>query len=212
MTEYRRAHVPGATWFFTVNLAERRGNRLLVDQIDALRRSFRYVTERRPFRLDAVVVLPDHLHCIWTLLPGDTDFSMRWNLLKGRFSHVIEKGERISQSREKRRERGLWQRRFWEHLLGPHKGRDPGNNDGSPYLIPRNPLRSFRATCYIRMRSIVQSLSLSLNNPTQENWIDPTFFREHTERDGSSSGTGADSARRHQDPRSIGGRGIRGHA
>jgi len=105
MTEYRRAHVPGATWFFTVNLAERRGNRLLVDQIDALRRSFRYVTERRPFRLDAVVVLPDHLHCIWTLPPGDTDFSMRWNLLKGHVSRAIEKGERISQSREKRRER-----------------------------------------------------------------------------------------------------------
>ena len=91
--------------------------RLLVDQIDALRWSFRYVTERRPFRLDAVVVLPDHLHCIWTLPPGDTDFSMRWNLLKGHFSRAIEKGERISQSREKRRERGLWQRRFWEHLL-----------------------------------------------------------------------------------------------
>jgi putative transposase len=77
MTEYRRAHVPGATWFFTVNLTERWGNRLLVDQIDALRWSFRYVTERRPFRLDAVMVLPDRLHCIWTLPPGDTDFSMR---------------------------------------------------------------------------------------------------------------------------------------
>ncbi len=117
MTEFRRAHVPGETWFFTVNLAGRRGNRLLVDQIVALRRSFRYVTERRPFRLDAVVVLPDHLHCIWTLLPGDTDFSMRWNVLKGHFSRAIVKGERISQSRAKRREQGLRQRRFWEHLL-----------------------------------------------------------------------------------------------
>ena len=67
--------------------------------------------------MDAVVVLPDHLHAIWTLPPGDTDFSMRWNLLKGHFSRAIETGERISASREKRRERGLWQRRFWEHLL-----------------------------------------------------------------------------------------------
>lgn len=114
MTEYRRAHVPGATWFFTVNLAQRRGNRLLVQHIDDLRRAFRYVREKHPFRSDAVVVLPDHLHCIWTLPPGDADFSMRWNLVKGHFSRAVEKGERISQSREKRRERGLWQRRFWE--------------------------------------------------------------------------------------------------
>ncbi len=117
MTEYRRAHVPGASWFFTVNLAERKGNDLLVRHIDDLRRAFRYVRENHPFRLEAVVVLPDHLHCAWTLPPGDSDFSMRWNLLKGYFSRAIEKGERVSQSRQKRRERGLWQRRFWEHLL-----------------------------------------------------------------------------------------------
>ena len=117
MTEYRRAYVPGASWFFTVNLAERKGNDLLVRHVDDLRRAFRYVRENHPFRLEAVVVLPDHLHCAWTLPPGDSDFSMRWNLLKGYFSRAIEKGERVSQSRRKRRERGLWQRRFWEHLL-----------------------------------------------------------------------------------------------
>jgi putative transposase len=117
MTEYRRAYIPGATWFFTVNLAERRGNRLLVDKIDSLRLAFAYVRQRRPFRMEAVVILPDHLHCIWTLPPDDLDFSTRWNVLKGHFSRTIEKGERISRSREKRRERGLWQRRFWEHLL-----------------------------------------------------------------------------------------------
>lgn len=71
MTAYRRAYVPGATWFFTVNLAERRGNDLLVSRIDELRQAFRYVKEKHPFQLDAVVVLPDHLHCIWTLPPGD---------------------------------------------------------------------------------------------------------------------------------------------
>ena len=98
MTEYRRAHGPGATWFFTVNLTERRGNRLLVDQFDALRRSFRYVREKHPFRVDAMVVLPNHLHCIWTLPPGDADFSMRWNVLKGHFSRAIDEGERISQA------------------------------------------------------------------------------------------------------------------
>ncbi|MGH8538596.1 MAG: REP-associated tyrosine transposase [Gammaproteobacteria bacterium] len=98
-------------------LAERKGNRLLVSHIDALGWAFRYVRERHPFRLEAVVVLPDHLHCIWTLPSGDSYFSMRWNVLKGHVSRAIDEGERISQSREKRRERGLWQRRFWEHLL-----------------------------------------------------------------------------------------------
>ena len=117
MTDYRRAYAFGATWFFTVNLAERQGNLLLVDHIDSLRAAFDYVKQRHPFRMDAVVILPDHLHCIWTLPSGDTDFSMRWNLLKGHFSRAINKGEKISVSRAKRRERGIWQRRFWEHLI-----------------------------------------------------------------------------------------------
>ena len=101
MTEYRRTWHPGATWFFTVNLAERRGDRLLVERIDVLRTAFLYVRVRHPFHLEAVVILPDHLHCVWTLAPGDTDFSSRWSLIKGYFSRAIEKGERISQSRAK---------------------------------------------------------------------------------------------------------------
>ena len=64
MTEYRRAHGPGASWFFTVNLAQRKENHLLVDRIDSLRAVFEAVKLRRPFRLDAVVILPEHLHCI----------------------------------------------------------------------------------------------------------------------------------------------------
>jgi len=117
MTDYRRIYIPGATWFFTVNLAERHGNRLLVEKIDLLRLAFSYVKERRPFRMNAVVVMPDHLHCIWTLPIGDADYSTRWSLLKGHFSRAIDKGEKISKSRGNRRERGLWQRRFWAHLL-----------------------------------------------------------------------------------------------
>jgi len=117
MTEYRRAHVPGASWFFTVNLAQRKGNSLLVDRIDVLRAAFGTVRVRHPFRMDAVVILPEHLHCIMTLPEGDADFSIRWNLIKGSFSRAIETGERISKSRTKRGERGIWQRRFWEHLI-----------------------------------------------------------------------------------------------
>ena len=117
MTEYRRYYIPNATWFFTVNLAERKNNHLLVENIDLLRESFRYVKQQKPFQINAVMVLPDHLHCIWTLPPDDSDYSIRWNMLKGRFSRSIDKGERISTSRLNRRERGIWQRRFWAHLI-----------------------------------------------------------------------------------------------
>ncbi|MCB1734504.1 MAG: transposase [Gammaproteobacteria bacterium] len=117
MTEYRRFAHPGGTWFFTVNLAQRRGNTLLVDHIAELRAAFDTVKRRHPFDIDAVVILPDHLHCIWTLPPGDADYATRWGLIKANFSRRIAREERISASRHQRGERGLWQRRFWEHLL-----------------------------------------------------------------------------------------------
>ncbi len=117
MTEYRRFKHPGATWFFTVNLAERRGNRLLTDWIDVLRTAFPHVKDKHPFEIDAVVILPDHLHCILTLPEGDPDFSTLWGLIKAYFSRRVAKAERVSRSRQKRGERGLWQRRFWEHLI-----------------------------------------------------------------------------------------------
>jgi putative transposase len=117
MTNYRRIYQPNASWFFTVNLAERKNNPLFVNNIDVLRSSFRYVKDRHPFQINAVVIMPDHLHCIWTLPPEDADFSTRWNLLKAHFSRSIAKGEKVSASRNKRRERGIWQRRFWAHLI-----------------------------------------------------------------------------------------------
>ena len=76
MPNYRRAFVPGGCWFFTVNLFDRR-RRLLTDYIDALRQATRLTQTRHPFTINAVVVLPDHLHAIWTLPPGDSDFSLR---------------------------------------------------------------------------------------------------------------------------------------
>ena len=82
-----------------------------------LRKAFQYVKERKPYHINAIVIMPDHLHCIWTLPDEDADFSTRWNLLKGYFSRAIPQEERISLSRKKRRERGIWQRRFWAHML-----------------------------------------------------------------------------------------------
>ena len=117
MTEYRRAYIPGGSWFFTVNLAERKPNQLLVEKIDLLRNAFEYTKQRYPFRMDAVVILPDHLHCIWTLPQADADFSTRWKLLKGYFSRHIAKGEGISTGRKSRRKSEIWQRRFRKHLI-----------------------------------------------------------------------------------------------
>jgi putative transposase len=70
MPNYRRAFIPGGTWFFAVNLLQRHGNKLLVREIDVLRATVRSVRNRHPFQIEAWVVLPEHLHCVWTLLPG----------------------------------------------------------------------------------------------------------------------------------------------
>lgn len=117
MTNYRRPGTPGATWFFTVNLAERKGNTRLVTHVDALRRSFAKVRNHHLFHIEAIVVLPDHLHCLWRLPEGDADNATRWGLIKAGFSRALPRGERISASRRTRGERGIWQRRFWEHQI-----------------------------------------------------------------------------------------------
>ena len=98
MPNYRRAIVPGGCWFFTTNLLDRRSS-LLTDQIEALREATRRARERHPFHIDAFVV------------------STRWRLIKIVFSKSIPKTERLSKVRRARGERGLWQRRFWEHLI-----------------------------------------------------------------------------------------------
>jgi putative transposase len=116
MTEYRRDRFKGGRYFFTVNLADRH-RKLLTERIDVLRESFRRVKSKHPFKIDAIVILPDHLHTIWTLPEGDDDFSCRWRQIKSYFSSHIEKGERISKSRTRKQERGIWQRRFWEHRI-----------------------------------------------------------------------------------------------
>jgi len=113
---YRRDDTKGGTWFFTVNLAER-NKTILVDEFDLLRDVMNKVKQQHPFKLGAMVVLPDHLHAIWTLPPDDNDFSTRWGLIKSSFSRKLPKLERINKSRIRKGERGIWQRRYWEHLI-----------------------------------------------------------------------------------------------
>ncbi len=117
MPNYRRAFLPGGTWFFTVNLLERHGNDLLVREIELLRATVRRVRDKYPFRIDAWVVLPEHLHCVMTLPPGDSDFSLRWRLIKSGFSRGLPETERRSMVRQSAGERGIWQRHYWEHLI-----------------------------------------------------------------------------------------------
>jgi putative transposase len=114
--QYRRADVKGGTYFFTVNLAER-NKTLLVDYVDDLRNVIKRVKQNHPFKIDAMVILPEHLHAIWTLPKNDANFATRWRLIKSGFSRCIPKKERINQSRLNKNERGIWQRRYWEHCI-----------------------------------------------------------------------------------------------
>lgn len=103
MSNYRRYYINGGTWFFTVNLKNRKSD-LLVRQIAELRSAIRRVKNTKPFQIDAFVVLPEHLHCIWTLPENDCDFSSRWRELKKLFTKSIMRHD-------------VWQPRFWEHAI-----------------------------------------------------------------------------------------------
>ncbi len=115
MVAYRRNRVAGATYFFTVTLRNRQSH-VLVERIEELRSAVRTVRRERPFRIDAFVVLPDHLHAVWSLPADDSDYAGRWRLIKSRFTHTLRKaGSRFS--RNGKGEHDLWQRRFWEHTI-----------------------------------------------------------------------------------------------
>jgi putative transposase len=121
MTDYRRCRVPGGTYFFTVNIADRH-KALLTENIDTLRASFRKVLQDYPVKIQAIVVLPEHIHCLWELPAGDSDYSTRWRQIKSAFSRELPRRERISASRARKSERGIWQRRFWEHTIRDDEG------------------------------------------------------------------------------------------
>ena len=103
MSEYRRYYIKGGTWFFTVNLRNRRSH-LLTAQFQTLRNAIIKVKRARPFEINAWVVLPEHMHCIWTLPESDDDFSSRWREIKKQFTHACGL-------------KNIWQPRFWEHTI-----------------------------------------------------------------------------------------------
>jgi len=111
MSNYRRVIIPGGVFFFTLVTHNRAPVFTSDEPVDKLRQAFRKIRTNRPFHIDAIVVLPDHLHCIWRLPADDGDYSGRWREIKKAASRAIAP---IS---DERSERGLWQRRFWEHAI-----------------------------------------------------------------------------------------------
>jgi putative transposase len=116
MPDYRRSRVQGGTYFFTLALNDRRSD-LLVREVALLRAAVTRVRALHPFRIEAWVVLPEHIHAMWTLPAGDADYSLRWGLIKRGFSARVAVGAGRSASMVAKGERGIWQRRFWEHTV-----------------------------------------------------------------------------------------------
>jgi putative transposase len=129
--QYRRAFVPGGTFFFTLVTADRKPIFAEQKNVATLREAFRTIRLARAFELDAAVVLPDHLHCIWTLPPGDSDFSTRWRLIKTWFTKRYDlagsgyamltrptvRTVRTEERKVSDSVQTMWQKRYWEHLL-----------------------------------------------------------------------------------------------
>ncbi len=136
--QYRRLYQAGAWYFFTVVIEKRKP--LLVEHIERLRTAFRLCLSRYPFAIEAMVVLPDHLHTLWKLPEGDADFSKRWMVIKRKFSSGLPKGA-VNASMTKKREKGIWQRRYWEHLI-----RDENDLKRHVDYIHYNPVKHGLAT------------------------------------------------------------------
>jgi putative transposase len=119
MVHYRRYQIPGGTYFFTVVLQNRQSD-WLIKYIAQLKAAFRHVNNLHPFKTQAIVVLPDHLHAIWELPENDSNYSLRWRCIKIAFAKNLKQSG-IDISKNKFGENVLWQRRFWEHTIRNEK-------------------------------------------------------------------------------------------
>ena len=134
MVRYRRNRIPHGTYFFTATLRCRR-SMLLVEHIEALREAVRHMLDQRPCTIDAMVVLPDHIHAIWTLPEDDADYAGRWRLLKSGFTHAVVKVG-VDMVRNTKGKCNLWQRRYWEHTI-----RDEADFERHVDYIHYNPVK-----------------------------------------------------------------------
>ena len=134
MVHYRRSRAQGGTFFFTVTLRERRTD-TLVEHVDLLRNAVRQERARRPFSIDAMAILPDHLHAVWTLPAGDADYSARWRAIKAGFVRSL-RAAGVELTANAKGEYGVWQRRFWEHQI-----RDEGDLARHVDYVHINPVK-----------------------------------------------------------------------
>ncbi len=107
--------MPGGCYFFTVTLKNRKAS-TLTDNIQLLRHAFREELNKRPFVIDSIVVLPEHLHTVWTLPENDSDYSGRWRAIKSSFTKALNKAGKAG-AKNNRSEYDVWQKRFWEHMI-----------------------------------------------------------------------------------------------
>lgn len=146
MPNYRRRFLPGGTYFFTLVTEHRSQFLCQPNARRLLRQAFRKCRQLRPFCIEAIVLLPDHLHTIWTLPHGDDDFATRWSHIKGSFTHAwLKHGgreESVNASRTHHRRRGVWQRRYWEHAL-----RDEADYERHVEYIHYNPVKHGLVKC-----------------------------------------------------------------
>ncbi len=171
MPNYRRNYIPGGTYFFTVVTHQRRPILTTDPGRECFRRAISRVKSRRPFDLIACVLMPDHLHAVWTLPPGDHDFSIRWAQIKERFtSGYLGSGGvegTMTRSRGQHRERSIWQRRFWEHTC-----RDEDDLKRCVDYLHWNPVKHGMA------RSVGEYPWSSFHRFVREGEYDPDWGRE----------------------------------
>lgn len=130
MSDYRRVYIDGGVYFFTLVTHHRQPLLCTEPALSRLRASFQYVMKKHPFHMIGLIILPDHLHCIWELPSHDSDFSLRWNMFKRYFSIGM------AGALNERREKNIWQRRFWEHYI-----RDENDFKGCLDYIYYNPVK-----------------------------------------------------------------------
>lgn len=146
MPNFRRVFWPGGTFFFTVVTHQRQPLLAHLGAIEALRAAVRDARHSQPFTIDAWVVLPDHMHAVWTLPPGDSDYPTRWRRIKAGFSRRIGaapcRSEPSTQGRDRERRSPIWQRRYWEHLI-----RDEDDFSSHINYVHFNPVKHELVTC-----------------------------------------------------------------
>ena len=135
MPRYRRAKIEGGIFFFTLALADRSSD-LLVRHIDRLRQAYQAMQQRFPFETAAICILPEHIHALWQLPDGDDDFARRWSVFKSGFSRTFAAAQTRSASKIAKREKGIWQRRYWEHII-----RDDADFERHVNYIHYNPVK-----------------------------------------------------------------------